>query len=65
MSEAVRQLWDLIEPGWDMVWVARSAINGVEFAELQAACVHLLRRAQILKTGGEPSEASASWGEET
>ncbi len=48
MSEAVYLLWDLITPGWDMVWIARPGINGAEFSELQIACVRLLRRAQVL-----------------
>jgi ribonuclease P protein component len=50
MSEAVRQVWDLILPGWDMVWVGRSGINVVQFSELQEACVQLLRRAHLLRT---------------
>jgi ribonuclease P protein component len=48
MNEAVRLVWDLVEPGWDTVWVARPAINGAEFPELQNACARLLRRARLL-----------------
>jgi ribonuclease P protein component len=55
MSEAVRLLWDLIEPGWDMVWIARPAISGAEFAALQQASVRLLRRAGIMQTGHDPT----------
>ncbi len=49
MSEAVRSLWDVIAPGWDLVWVARPGINETTFAELQNACARLLRRARLLK----------------
>lgn len=49
MREAVRLLWDLVEPGWDMVWVARHPLNAAGFQELQGACMRLLRRAQILR----------------
>jgi ribonuclease P protein component len=49
MSEAVRLLWDLIEPGWDMVWIARPPISEADFSELQSACVRLMRRARLLK----------------
>ncbi len=48
MSEAVYLLWDLVEPGWDMVWIARPGINEAEFPELQIACTRLLRRAHVL-----------------
>jgi ribonuclease P protein component len=50
LSEAVRLAWALVEPGWDMVWIARPAIVKADFAEMQAACVRLLQRAGILKT---------------
>ena len=53
MSEAVRLLWDLVAPGWDMVWIARPGIHEAEFSELQSACARLLRRARLLKTDGE------------
>jgi ribonuclease P protein component len=49
MREAVRSLWDLIEPGWDLVWIARPGINEAEFLELQDACARLLRRARLLR----------------
>lgn len=49
MSEAVRSLWDLVAPGWDMVWVARPGINEATFSELQTVCARLLRRARLLK----------------
>lgn len=50
MSEAVRLSWDLVLPGWDMVWVGRSGTNQADFSELQGACLQLLRRAHLLRT---------------
>jgi ribonuclease P protein component len=50
MQEAVRLAWDLIEPGWDIVWVARPAIGSAEFSEIQDACIRLLRRARVLRS---------------
>jgi ribonuclease P protein component len=50
LREAVRLLWDVIEPGWDMVWIARPGVDEAEFSELQDACARLLRRARLLKT---------------
>ncbi len=52
MSEAINVLWDVIAPGWDMVWIARPGINEADFSELQSACARLLRRAHLL-TGVE------------
>lgn len=49
MSEAMRLAWDLIVPGWDMVWVGRLGINEAEFSKVQEACVQLLRRAHLLR----------------
>jgi len=49
MREAVRGLWDMIQPGWDLVWVARPGINEASFLELPDACARLLRRARLLK----------------
>jgi ribonuclease P protein component len=49
MREAVRQLWHVITPGWDLVWIARPGINDAEFTELQDACARLLRRARLLQ----------------
>jgi ribonuclease P protein component len=50
MNEAVRLAWDLISPGWDLVWIARLGINEADFSELQYACMQLLQRAHLLKT---------------
>lgn len=49
MREAVRLVWDLVAPGWDLVWIARPGINEAEFTELQDACARLLRRARLLQ----------------
>lgn len=48
IREAVRQLWDLVEPGWDLIWIARPGINEASFAELLDTCARLLRRARLL-----------------
>ena len=51
MQEAVRLAWDLIEPGWDIVWVARPPLGTAEFPAIQDACIRLLRRARVLRSG--------------
>ncbi len=55
ISEAIRLLWDLIEPGWDMVLIARPGVNEADFTLLQSACLHLLRRAGVLKKISQPT----------
>jgi ribonuclease P protein component len=50
MQEAVRLAWDLIEPGWDIVWVARPPLGVAEFLDIQDACIRLLRRARVLQS---------------
>ena len=50
MQEAVRLAWDLIEPGWDIVWVARPPLGTAEFPAIQDACIRLLRRARVLRS---------------
>ncbi len=49
MREAVRQTWDLVQPGWDLVWIARPALIEAEFTQVQAVCARLLRRAGVLR----------------
>lgn len=55
ISEAVRSLWDLVAPGWDLVWIARPGSKQAEFSELQSACARLLRRAHLLKASNDSS----------
>jgi ribonuclease P protein component len=59
MSEAVRLLWDMVAPGWDLVWVARPGIKDAEFSELQSACARLLRRARLLRATDRATDGAA------
>jgi ribonuclease P protein component len=60
MQEAVRLAWDLIEPGWDIVWVARPPIGSAEFPAIQDACIRLLRRARVLRSEAAVKPESAA-----
>lgn len=60
LSETIRLMWDLIEPGWDLVWIARPAINEADFTSLQQASVRLLRRAKVLRTDQETPERQSA-----
>ena len=61
IAEAVRLVWDSIEPGWDMVWVARTPIVRAGFVEVQAGTIQLLQRAG-LRTPGWPPVSNDSQG---
>ena len=39
-----------LRPGWDMVFMARSAAAGAEYHELEGAVVKLLTRAHLLES---------------
>jgi len=64
ISEAIRLVWDLIEPGWDMVLIARPGVNEADFALLQSACLQLLRRAGVLKGTSQPASGASGIGVE-
>lgn len=59
LSEAVRSLWDMVTPGWDLVWVARPGVNEATFTDLQSACARLLRRARLLEPASETADEVA------
>lgn len=48
MRAALQPLIRDITPGWDFVLVARLPVLGASFAQLQAALIELLRRANLL-----------------
>ena len=47
MREAVRLRRALISDGWDLVFIARSAIRYASYAEIAQGVEHLLRRANL------------------
>lgn len=59
MSEAVRLLWPRVEPGWDMVFIARSGIRGKDYGHISSAVQQVLCNAHLLRdTAGGRDEAS-------
>jgi ribonuclease P protein component len=49
LREAIRLRMDFIEPGWDIVFIARAPIRHADYHEMDAACARLLRRAHLLR----------------
>ena len=48
LRESVRTRFDLIEPGWDCLLIARPAIQKASFFDVQTAVFALLRQANLL-----------------
>ena len=48
LRECIRLRMALIQPGWDMVFIAKYPIGSATFQQMDAACARLLRRAHLL-----------------
>jgi ribonuclease P protein component len=48
MREAVRSAQDQIQPGWDMVWIARRPMVDATYWEISEAVLELLERAGLV-----------------
>jgi ribonuclease P protein component len=55
LREAVRVRMELIEPGWDIVFIAKYPIGRASFQQMDVACARLLRRAHLLRNDGGAS----------
>ncbi len=55
LREANRLRLALMEPGWDIVFIAKYPIGRASFQQIDAACARLLRRAHLLRNDGEAS----------
>ena len=49
LREAIRLRIPLIQPGWDIVFIAKYPIGSATFQQMDAACARLLRRAHLLR----------------
>jgi len=48
LREAVRLRMAQIQPGWDIVFIAKHPIRKATYAQMDASCARLLRRAHLL-----------------
>jgi ribonuclease P protein component len=53
MREAIRPLLNQIAPGYDLLFIARRALNDAATHELQAAVMALLQKAGTLETNSQ------------
>jgi ribonuclease P protein component len=49
LREAIRLRMNQIQPGWDIVFIAKHPIRRADFHQIDAACARLLWRAHLLK----------------
>ncbi len=56
MREAVRLRREVLAPGWDFVFIARSPLKEATFREVDRAVEELLRRARLLLVSEETCE---------
>lgn len=50
LREAIRLRMETIQPGWDVVFIARYPITRANYHQMDASCARLLRRAHLLQT---------------
>ena len=50
MRETVRLQHDLVAPGWDIVFIARKGIIGVDYAAVEGSVTRLLRLAGLYRS---------------
>lgn len=48
LREAIRELWENVSPGWDMVFVARPPLGRQPFGQICAAVGQVLQEAGLL-----------------
>lgn len=56
MRAALQALFPHLQPGWDLIFIARQPIARARFAEIQAALTNLVERAGIYRRDGMGSE---------
>jgi ribonuclease P protein component len=59
LRESVRLRWQDIEPGWDIVLIARTPAAQTDFWQVKAALDSLLERASLLQASHTPGNESA------
>ncbi len=60
MREAMRLRLERIQPGWDVVCIARPPMAQATFHDVQAACDELLARARLLKAPEQAQDGLSS-----
>jgi ribonuclease P protein component len=59
MRESIRAYADLLEPGWDIVIIARQKVNRADYWDVQSSVGHLLGLAGVYGSAGTPVAGGA------
>lgn len=59
LREIMRLQQDSLQPGWDILLIARQPIRNADYHEMETACARLLRRAQLLQTADAQSTGAS------
>ncbi len=60
LREIMRLQMESIQPGWDVVLIARQAIRGADYHRMDAACARLLGRAHLLISGASHTNVNVA-----
>lgn len=64
LREIMRLQQHRIQPGWDIVLIARQPIRSADYHEMEAACARLLGRAQLFQADAAHALAVAEASEQ-
>lgn len=59
LREIVRLQQNTLQPGWDVVLIARQPIRSADYHEMETACARLFRRAQLFHSDEQHSVTDA------
>ena len=65
IRETVRLRLPLLQPGWDLVWIARAGIAKADYGAVAGAVEESLRRARLLRPGASFPLPLATAGEQS
>ena len=60
LREIVRLQMDDLQPGWDVVLIARRPLRGADYQQMATACARLFRRAHLLHENALPTLAHSA-----
>ncbi|MCS6825708.1 MAG: ribonuclease P protein component [Caldilinea sp.] len=64
LREIIRLQQHRIQPGWDIVFIARQPIRSADYHEMEAACARLLGRAQLFQADAAHASVVAKESEQ-
>ena len=60
LREIVRLQIAALQPGWDVVLIARRPLRNADYQQMETACARLFRRAHLLQESGLPAQTGSN-----